>query len=260
MEPGDPAASLPATVRTDFAVPVKDVFLRASAILPAGRTTLTELLPIIQNIESAIIGRVAEEAREAGSPISCKAGCAACCRQMVPLSLFEAEALAKWIHGLPEEQQAELEKRFHGALSSLREAGLIDRILDPAWRLEDGFAAEIAEDYFHASVACPFLENENCGIYSIRPLACREYLVTSDPEFCRDPGWKDVHGVGLPLRLSRVLYSFSRQLERDPRGWIPLVFLLAWAKSGATPGDKVSGTGEEVLRIFLEKIPSVSNE
>jgi hypothetical protein len=33
--------------------------------------------------------------------------------------------------------------------------------------------------YFLQGVACPFLEAESCGIHPDRPLACREYLVTS---------------------------------------------------------------------------------
>jgi hypothetical protein len=50
-----------------------------------------------------------------------------------------------------------------------------------------------------------------------------------------------------------VLYSFGQQMEQDRRGWIPLVFLLAWKKSGVKPGKFVSGTGEEVLKKFLER-------
>jgi hypothetical protein len=109
-------------------------------------------------------------------------------------------------------------------------------------------------------VPCPFLENENCGIYSIRPLACREYLVTSPPALCEDPAKNEVFGVELPLKLSHVLYAFGRSIEHDTRGWIPLVFLMAWARSDVAPGERVSGTGEEVLRQFLEKTAEVVEE
>lgn len=254
-----PRESHPAAVRTTFALPVGGGVLNASAMLPAGHTTLTQLLPIVQNLENAITGRVVVEAQAAGSPISCRAGCAACCRQMVPVSLFEAEALMAWLRTLPQGRRAELEGRFHRALSDLRDAGVIEKVLDPKWGMEEGFATEIAIAYFNAHVACPFLENENCGIYSIRPLACREYMVTSPPELCQDPAANEVHGVELPLKLSRVLYGIGRKLEHDTRGWIPLVFLLAWGKSGATPGEGVSGTGEEVLRKFLEQTAESSD-
>jgi Fe-S-cluster containining protein len=241
------------TVKATFALPVGGGFLNASAQLPTGRTTLTELLPIVQNLENAIVGKVAEEAQAAGSPISCRAGCGACCRQMVPVSVFEAEALADWMQKLPEDQLTEIEARFDRALSALRAAGIVDRILDPLWGASEGPVTQLAIDYFHAGVACPFLENESCSIHPIRPLACREYLVTSPPALCQDPAIHDVHGVELPLKLSRVLFALGRAIEQDPRGWIPLVFLLAWSRSGATPGDRVAGTGEEVLRRFLEQ-------
>ncbi len=248
----------PSTVKATFSLPVAGVRLEASVQLPAGRTTLTQLLPIIQNLENAILGRVAEEAAAAGSPISCRAGCGACCRQMVPVSLFEAEALTEWMRSLPEERQKELAERFHRALSALRDAGVIDKILKDEWTLEEERTTQLAIDYFHAHVACPFLENESCTIHPIRPLACREYLVVSPPELCEDPSVHDVMGVQLPLKLSRVLHSFGQELERDPRGWIPLVFLLAWGKSSAQPGEQIAGTGEEVLRKLLERINQIA--
>jgi Fe-S-cluster containining protein len=258
--PETPTLTAGDTVRATFSVPVAGAFLRASAQLPTGRTTLTQLLPIVQNIENAIIARVDEEARAAGSPISCRAGCGACCRQMVPVSLFEAEALMDWLRSLPEERQKELRQRFHRALSALRDAGLVDKILDTEWVLDEMGTTQLAVDYFHAYVACPFLENEKCSIHPIRPLACREYLVTSPPELCRDPSVHDVNGVMLPLKLSRVLYSFGQEMEQDPRGWIPLVFLLAWGKSGSKPGEYVAGSGEEVLRRFLEKVAGMPKQ
>jgi Fe-S-cluster containining protein len=245
-------------VNASFSVPVAGVHLQGSARVPTGRTTLTELLPIVQNLENVIIDRIAHEAAEAGSPISCRAGCGACCRQMVPVNLFEAEALTDWMRTLPQERQDELAQRFHRALLALRDTGVIDKIVSSEWTVENERTAQLAIDYFHAHVACPFLENESCSIHPMRPLACREYLVVSPPELCQDPSVNDVNGVILPLKLSRVLYSFGREIDQDPRGWIPLVFLLAWGKSGARPGDFVAGTGEEVLRRFLARTAEIS--
>lgn len=254
----DPANNSSASrVRATFSLPVGAAQLHASAEVPAGRTTLTALLPIIQNLENAIVARVSEEATAAGSPISCGPGCGACCRQMVPVSLFEAEALTDWMRSLPEAQRSELEGRFHRALLALRDAGVIEKIVGENWLKGGEAAAQLSIDYFHAGVPCPFLENESCGIHPIRPLSCREYLVTSPPALCRDPSVHDVSGVRLPLKLSRALFAYGCEIEHDPRGWIPLVFLLAWGRSGAKPGDRVAGSGEEVLRGFLEKVAGV---
>lgn len=250
-ENGDNSA---ASVKATFSLPVGGGFLHASAVVPAGRTTVTELLPILQNLDNAIVGRIAQEAEAAGSPISCGPGCGACCRQLVPLSFFEAEALTEWLRGLPDDRRAQLEERFHRALLALRDAGVIDKILSNNWVGETLLSTELAMDYFRAGVPCPFLENESCGIHPIRPLICREYLVTSPPAWCGDPAGNEVAGVRLPLRLSSALYAFGRQIEEDQRGWIPLVFLLAWGRRGVKPGDLIAGTGEEVLRKFLEQV------
>jgi Fe-S-cluster containining protein len=259
MPDASPAPDVP-TVKASFSIPVAGAFLRASANVPAGQTTLTELLPIIQNIENAILDKVAEEARAAGRPISCKAGCGACCRQMVPLNVFEAEALTDWLHSLPAERQAELAERFRQALGALRDAGVIDKILDSEHAVEELPVTQVAIDYFHAHVACPFLENESCSIHPMRPLACREYLVVSPPSLCQDPSVNDVTGLRVPLKLSLVLHAFGQDVCGDRRGWIPLVFLMGWAKGGMRPGQQVAGTGEEVLHRFIEKTAEISHE
>jgi len=154
----NPESSL-SFVRVPFQLPIGGGVLNASVNLPTGQTTLTQLLPIIQNLENAIVGRIGQEAEQAGTPISCRAGCGACCRQMVPVSFFEAEALSEWMDTLPEARRVELEGRFHRALLALRDAGVIDKLVDDRWTMEEEAATELAVDYFHAGVPCPFLED-----------------------------------------------------------------------------------------------------
>jgi Fe-S-cluster containining protein len=249
--------SRPVTVQAKIALHVGGACLNATAQLPAGPSNLTQLLPVIQQLEDAVVNRVGEEAKRAGRPITCRAGCGACCRQMVPVSLFEAEALMEWVRSLPEERRKVLEERFHRALLALRNAGVIESLLSERSMMNEERTTQLAIDYFHAGVPCPFLEDESCSIHSIRPLSCREYLVTSPAELCKDPSIHDVSGLQLPLKLSRVLFAFGEQLAQDRRGWIPLVFLLGWGKSGASPGNYVSGSGEEVLRRFLEQAAEI---
>lgn len=247
------AGAAGSTVKAGFSLPIQGAVLQGTVQVPAGKTTLTQLLPIIQNIDNVIVATVSSEAKSAGREVSCRAGCGACCRQMVPLNIFEAEALTEWFQTLPADRQAELAGRFHRALTTLRDAGIIDRILKSERLLEEGPLTQLAIDYFHVGVPCPFLENESCSIHPIRPLVCREYLVVSPPELCKDPSVNDVNGVQLPVKLSDALHLFAQTLTGDVRGWIPLVFLMAWAEGGARPGDHVTGTGEELLQRFLNQ-------
>jgi Fe-S-cluster containining protein len=243
-----------ATVDVSFSLRIGDGTLNAKLTVPEGKTTLTELLPILQDFDSSMINHVVGEATEAGHPISCRKGCGACCRQMVPLSIFEAEFLGQWFITLPKERQAELEERFQKSLIKLKEAGVLDKIMDQKWGTDEKSFIQMAVDYFHAGVPCPFLEDESCGIHPIRPLICREYLVTSPAELCQDPSINQISAIHLPLMPSQALYKIGQELTRDTRGWMPLIFLLAWAKRGVKPGDYYSGTGQEVLRTFMEHL------
>jgi Fe-S-cluster containining protein len=242
------------TVSVEFTVGIGDDQFTATAAVPAGRTNLTQILPVLQSLDNSIIAGVASQLNETGLSISCKAGCGACCRQMVPLSIFEAEALSTWIRTLPEPHQQELARRCDQALRKLASAGLIDRMVNEDWLAETDSARQLAIDYLYQRIPCPFLEDESCSIHPIRPLVCREYLVTSHPDHCFDPAALKVDPVFLPLNLSRVLNVIGAELEQDSRGWIPLLFLFAWMESGAHPGEAIAGDGPQVLYEFVKRI------
>jgi Fe-S-cluster containining protein len=242
------------TVSVEFTLGIGEGQFAATAVVPAGQTNLTQILPVLQSLDDSLISAVAAQVTEAGRAISCKAGCGACCRQMVPLSIFEAEALSAWIRSLPELRQQELAGRFHQALLKLSAAGLIDRMVETDWFADSETTRKLGIDYLYQRVPCPFLEDESCSIHPIRPLICREYLVTSPPEYCVDPATLKAEPVQLPLHLSRTLCAIGAKLEGDSRGWIPLLFLFAWMKSGARPGEAVSGEGPRVLYEFLSRM------
>ena len=242
------------TVTVEFTIGLEEGKFTATATVPAGRTNLTQILPVLRDIEDSLIAGIASQLNQVGHKISCKAGCGACCRQMVPISIFEAEALAAWIRTLPEASQLELAKRFDAGLRKLGAAGLIDRLVEEDAFAEGESARQLALDYLYVRVPCPFLEDESCSIHPIRPLACREYLVTSPPEHCFDPATLKAVPVPLPLYLSRVLGRMGAEIENDARGWIPLLFLFAWMKAGAHPGEAISGDGPQVLHEFVRNL------
>jgi len=242
------------TVQVKFELAVGDGKMAASATVPAGQTNLTQILPVLQSLDDSIIAGVVAQVSQTGRTVSCKAGRGACCRQIVPLSIFEAEALSAWIRALPEARRQELAGRFHQALLKLAAAGLIDRMVNEDWLADTESSRQLALNYLYQRVPCPFLEEESCSIHPIRPLICREFLVTSPPEHCVDPANLQTVPVSLPLHLSRVLNRIGAEVEGDSRGWIPLLFLFAWMKSGARPGEAVAATGPQVLYEFLKRI------
>ncbi|MBM3748571.1 MAG: YkgJ family cysteine cluster protein, partial [Acidobacteria bacterium] len=86
----------------------------------------------------------------------------------------------------------------------------------------------IGEEYIRLALPCPFLEAESCSIYPHRPLACREYLVTSSAEGCRTPGPETIRKVPLPVKFSEILYTFGDGFGAQSSRWLPLVLALDW--------------------------------
>jgi Fe-S-cluster containining protein len=244
----------PDTVSVQFEVGIGERRITATAQVPSGQTNLTQILPVLRAIDDSFIDGITTQLAAAGHPVSCRRGCGACCRQMVPISIFEAEALGNWIRTLPEARRLELKSRFHQALTKLAAAGIVDRMVKDDWLADHDGSSQLAIDYLNQRIPCPFLEDEACSIHTFRPLICREHLVTSSPDHCVNPEEGKTVGVHLPIHFARVLAHIGAEVEGAAHGCIPLLFLFAWMQSGARPGDAVAGTGPQVLYEFVKRL------
>jgi Fe-S-cluster containining protein len=209
--------------------------------VPAGPVAVEDVLPILHGLGSLFATRATARAEAEGREVSCRAGCGACCRQLVPVAPAEARALARLVEALPEPRRERVRRRFDAALDALEPLGLMER-LDQ----NRGDRQRIAREYFAAGVACPFLEDEACSIHADRPLSCREYLVTSPPELCAalSPG---IEKAPLEARPSLAL------LDADLRdGWLPLVLSLVQdAQAPPSPRDRPAA---EILRDVIARL------
>jgi Fe-S-cluster containining protein len=96
--------------------------------------------------------------------------------------------------------------------------------------------------YFRQGIPCPFLEEESCSIYPDRPIACREYLVTSPPEHCAEPATDAVRGVQLPLKVWTALARFDKVLpSAQTIRWVPLILAPDWAAENPEEADPRPG-------------------
>jgi hypothetical protein len=97
--------------------------------------------------------------------------------------------------------------------------------------------------YFRLGIACPFLEDESCSIHADRPVACREYLVTSPAEACAQPTPQTVRMIRLPLQVSHALGRIDEGGEPgSDRRWVPLIVAPAWARAHPVVPAKRPGT------------------
>jgi Fe-S-cluster containining protein len=220
--------------------------------VPAAPARLESLLPVFHKVADGLVDLAAQRAGAAGRVVSCKKGCGACCRQIVPISEVEARRIGRLVEELPEPRRTEVRARFARAREHLAEAGLLPKLEN-----QQGFAkAEIASfglTYFHLGIACPFLEDESCSIHADRPISCREYLVTSPAANCADPKPGTIDRVELPGKVWTALAragSVGSHASFPP--WVPLVLAPDWAS--AHPDASEPRPVEEMFRSVVGEL------
>lgn len=151
------------------------------------QTAIGQLYTAVDGLLEAFLNRTAQE----GRPAECRKGCSWCCHQ--PVFAVTHELL--YITAHLRNNASEVERR---------------RFLENARRKSVNTAEKSHEKLLRYRSPCPFLTEGICGIYAVRPMACRIYLSSSEPA-CKndmeDPG-DELHFPELfefPLRAGRML-------------------------------------------------------
>lgn len=125
------------------------------------------------DLKKAILETIFERFDDWSKPFAftCKRGCAYCCTQNVTLTAVEAQILLDYV--VSENMQgwliANLENGFpthRAAMTTNRFAELCLKGKEPS--IENG----------NYGSTCPFLENDRCMVYPVRPYACRCFAST----------------------------------------------------------------------------------
>ena len=219
-------------VTANFDLKIVDDVLSMEASVPDARISALEMMSVFQKITNQTVAYSIELTERTGRKISCKAGCGACFKQPVPVTLLEAEHLNQLVKKMPEQQQQRVRARFKHHIEAVTDAGLLDG-LENITDLATGQKHRLAKEYFDLGLDCPFLENQSCGIYKDRPLQCREFLVTSDPRFCAELDPDRIEHVEQPVSMATALRKLSLDSQNTTgRGWILMIFAMELAKSG----------------------------
>lgn len=250
-----PAAMTPNEPSVDFRLNLEQGDSRAvvTTAVPKRVLRAVDLLPVLYNIDDAAVSLAETESRRQGNEVSCRAGCAACCRQLIPVSEHEARRIAELVAALPDGRRREIEQRFERVVGALARHGVLTRLLEADQLESEADRAKLGHAYFALQLACPFLENERCTIYADRPMACREYLVTSPPDHCWSPQTKPVEAVPVSTHFSAALYRMRDDGAAGPARWLPLVWSLRWSSS-QSPQPSPDTTGPELLRQFMRLV------
>ncbi len=227
---------------------------QVSIRVPRAPLRMCELVPLAQRFTDATVDAAIEQEQREGRAISCRAGCGACCRQLVPVSPPEAFHLANHLLSLEEAQRDAFLARFDSVESALDALGMMPRLQ----ALMNGQIApkdfgSIAADYFALGLACPALVDESCGVHPDRPLSCRDFNVTSPAEWCKTPAQFRIRKVPTAPLLSEPLARVAARLTGTRVELIPLSLAMRWVDDHAELGMR-EWPGTNLFEAFLAEL------
>lgn len=239
-----------------LSLPTPAGHLRAEISVPTGFIPISDVVPLMRSLGEQALRLEEANGQRAGHTVSCRKGCAACCRTLVPVSPPEAFRLKKQVEQLPGPERDRLLERLSTTKHALNEAGLLGQLVQLAetrTQLTDEDVEPMNQAYYARRLPCPFLEDEACSIYDFRPAACRELLVTSPAELCLDMARNPIRPVSVPFRVATILSLTWAKLTGGPARLIPLPVALDWADRHADE-NRPRETGTTLLKMGVEKI------
>ena len=224
--------------------------------VPTGFIPINAIVQVTRRLGDEAAELEVRQAIESGRTISCRKGCAACCRMLVPLSVPEAFALRTYVEQQPTDRRTLLVDRLRETKDRMKRAGLWERLTDVAEssrQVSDEELDPINQAYYALKIPCPYLENELCAIYEARPAACRELLVTSPAELCQDLVQNQVIPLPVSMRVSSILGLVWGSLTNSPPRLIPLPMALEWAERHEEEAKR-TWSGSSLLDQVLDKM------
>ena len=147
-------------------------------------------LEVLCRIQQCTQKQIDRDAVEQCKSVSCRQGCVHCCYHYVTASvaqgmvivdyLYKNKALLQtfidnyniWLHAGGALSSGIDDTRNQGMRASLPMAQII------------ASTRSLADTYVSNAIPCPFLVENRCAIYEVRPLSCSGHFATSEPELC----------------------------------------------------------------------------
>ena len=235
--------------------------IEAEIELPHGPMRLVDLTTIVLGLSSTVADMGARITINLGRQISCKKGCGVCCRQLAPLSPPEAIMLAELVISMPKDIRTRIQNRFAAAKRQLERLGLLEKLarLQDSSSLSDEDMQALTKKYFQQKIPCPFLENECCNVYELRPSRCREYLVISPEKHCHDPYKHRIDRLPVSIRLSEALSRMWAEVTQTPPQLIPLILALKWSEEHK-PQRGIAADGHDMLDVLLFHVTQIASK
>lgn len=219
--------------------------------VPANPVKPQRMLPIFQQMTNSFVEMGVASAEAVGEKVSCQKGCGACCNQAVPLAEIEAYQIAELVENLPEPRRIEVKEKFDKAFSHFAEIGWFEKLSECATQTPKE-QEQVVLDYFKEGISCPFLSDGACSIHQDRPLACREYLVTSPAKNCENPSAEGIKMIRIPVKPSKTLIKVGQTKQIAGVNFIPMILSLKWAEMNEEKFPEK--TGEQWMADFFQNL------
>ncbi len=154
------------------------------------------------------------DAAQLDKAITCGKGCSACCRLFIVASLQECEAIVHYLYER-EEALAHFLRAFDAWQARIARAGrpfqlintLSGKTILGQESAEERAAFNAASDELAArDIPCPFLQDDACSIYEVRPYVCAGVVSLSPPAWCH---------VGHPQHREMVYLKSGLRYKKD---------------------------------------------
>lgn len=174
--------------QAEFLSAIEKVQQTALSHLDANRTR-PFIISFISNLHRGV-DSVVHATTHQGEQLDCKAGCSHCCHVRVEALEPEVFQIAKELKNIAPEKLEEIIGRLRNHAATINGISVFDH-----------------------HIACPFLEDELCSIYPIRPAVCRK-AHSFDVESCKSPGSEIPQSLEIALKSEALIKGTANAYRR----------------------------------------------
>ncbi len=216
---------------------------------------LSDLVPMARALCTKVINAAAKIATDREQRITCSKGCTYCCSYLAPLSPAEAFRIRDEILTMPvSRRRYYLRSMMVRARYILNHSQPLRQSKEPSeLTSQQNCLQSISEWYSSLKLTCPFLSNRQCSIYQLRPLVCKEHLVSSLASACSftSPAMPQI--IQLPVSISEVLMMTSCSLEGTQQEAVMLPLTILWTEENRDRSQR-TWQGKVLVETFVESL------
>lgn len=166
-----------------------------------------------------------EAEKHVGLKCVCEKGCSACCMQAIYINPAEYAIIKKYVERLGYAEKDNLKKKIREAIKKIRKMDIPMKLVDGSQEEQD----RINQLFYDCKIRCPFLSQDNqCGIYEIRPCVCWTYRNYKNKEECHKC-FKPEHScafLSLDMVMTKDMYNHGCKFIKHTEYYL-LIYAIA---------------------------------